>query len=415
MEPVRSTILGQIQHVLDHSIIRDRRFLDDEQLVRTEQMAVMESIFNESVREAELRELSSHFAPLIRGSDADHPCHLALWGKTGTGKTLTMAYFLSLLASMCRERKIPMRYEHLDLSTPRPCFRALNDLACLLNASKRYKKGISLEELMLRIEASLADYRGYLILFIDEVDHVRRDSDAFFTFLIRRLPQHIPGKLILVFASNRLNWPDNLDPRVRSFMKLNELVFKSYNALDLQKILGIRVEKALRPDALEMGVVEKIAALSSRDHGDARRAVALLAKSAYLAEKAGSKITLDLVDDAASAIEQDRYLALIRNAPPQLQAAMAGVIEAARNAHSLPIATGEAYDSYAAFCVRADLRPLTARAFGDLLSELDVYAYLRSRVLSKGRYGRSRQITVDLPGSAIEKIHQAILMNFELR
>ena len=222
-----------------------------------------------------------------------------------------------------------MQHEHLDLSTPRPCFRALNDLACMLNASKRYKKGISLEELMLRIEASLAGYRGYLILFVDEVDNVRRDQDTFLTFLVRRLPQRIPARLILVFVSNRLNWPDHLDPRVRSFLKLNELIFKPYDAVDLQHILKIRVEKALRPGAVEPGVVEKIAAMASQDHGDARQAVALLASSAYLAEKAGSTITLDLVDQAADQIEQDRYLTMLRTAPVQLQAAMAAVISAA--------------------------------------------------------------------------------------
>ena len=74
---------------------------------------------------------------------------------------------------MCLARKIPIRYEHLDLSNPRPCFRALNNLACLLNASKRNQKGISLEEMMTRIEAKLSDYQGYLILFIDEVDNER--------------------------------------------------------------------------------------------------------------------------------------------------------------------------------------------------------------------------------------------------
>jgi hypothetical protein len=42
-------------------------------------------------------------------------------------------------------QNIPLRHLLLDLSTPRPCFRALNDLACMLNASKRYRKGISLE------------------------------------------------------------------------------------------------------------------------------------------------------------------------------------------------------------------------------------------------------------------------------
>jgi len=311
MEPtkVRRKIIGQIQHMLDHAVIKNRRFLDDEQLIKAEQLAVLEEIFNANVRDAEIRELSSHFAPVLRH---DHPVHLAIWGKTGTGKTLTVSYFLNLLAQMCAEKNVALRYKHLDLSTPVPCFRALNDLACLLNASKRYKKGISLEELMLRIEAALARYTGYLVLFVDEVDNLRRDKDTFMTFLVRRLPQRIHGRLILVFVSNRLDWPDNLDPRVRSFLKLNEIIFKPYDAVDLQRILNIRVEKALHEDAVEAGVIQKVAALASRDHGDARQAVALLAKGAYLAEKAGTKVSLELIDYASPEIEQDKYVTMIR-------------------------------------------------------------------------------------------------------
>ena len=406
---VRSKIVNEIQHMLNHTIIKDRRFLDDEQLIRSEQLAVLEEIFNTNVRDAEIREISSHFAPILRN---DHPCHLAIWGKTGTGKTLTISYFLNLLSHLCSTQKIPLRQLHLDLSTPRPCFRALNDLACLLNASKRYKKGISLEELMLRIEAALADFPGYLILFIDEIDNIRRDKDTFMTFLVRRLPQKIPAKLILVFASNRLDWPDNLDPRVKSFLKLNELIFKPYDALDLQRILDIRVKKALCPNAVQPGVISKVAALASRDHGDARQAVALLAKSAYLAEKTGTTITLDLVDQAANQIEQDKYLTMIQTAPPQLQTAMAAIIQAAK--HNTPIATGDAYDAYKTFCNKAGIRPLTARAFGDLLSELDMYSFLRSRVLSRGRYGRTREIVLELPSEMLNKIYQTILANFNL-
>ncbi len=409
---VRTRIDSQMQHVLKHRAIKDRRFLDDEQLIRSEQLAVLEQIFNANVRDSEIKELSSHFAGILQG---DHPVHLALWGKTGTGKTLTMTYFLNVLAEICREKKVPIRRIHLDLSTPRPCFRALNDLACLLNASKRYKKGISLEELMLRIEASLADYSGYLILFIDEADNIRRDKDTFMTFLIRRLPQRIPSKLILVFASNRLDWSDNLDPRVKSFLKLNELIFKPYDAVDLQKILRIRVEKALHPKAVEPGVIEKVAALSSRDHGDARQAVALLAKSAYLAEKVGCKITLELVDRAASEIEQDKYLIMIRTAPPQLQAAMAAVIETAKQSEAGSFAAGDAYDAYKAFCRKAGIRGLTLRAFRDLLTELDMYSFLRTRVLSRGRHGRIREILLELPGELVDKIYDTILLNFELR
>lgn len=413
MEPtrVRGKIMGQIQHMLDHAVVKNRRFLDDEQLIKAEQLAVLEEIFNANVRDAEIRELSSHFAPVLRN---DHPVHLAIWGKTGTGKTLTVSYFLNLLAQMCSENDVPLRYNHLDLSTPMPCFRALNDLACLLNASKRYKKGISLEELMLRIEAALAQYKGYLVLFVDEVDNLRRDKDTFMTFLVRRLPQKIPARLILVFVSNRLDWPDNLDPRVKSFLKLNEIVFKPYDALDLQRILSIRVDKALHQGAVEPGVIEKVAALASRDHGDARQAVALLAKSAYLAEKAGTRISLDIVDHASSEIEQDKYVTMMRTAPRQLQAAMAAVIQCVHSRSGEKGETGQVYQIYDKFCHKVGLRPLTGRAFGDMLNELDMYSLLRSHVVSRGRYGRAREITVDLPEELIGRIAEEIQRNLEV-
>jgi len=315
---------------------------------------------------------------------------------------------------MCVEKNIALKYEHIDLSTPMPCFRALNDLACLLNASKRYKKGISLEELMLRIEAALARYEGYLILFVDEVDHLRRDKDTFMTFLVRRLPQRIPARLILIFVSNRLDWPDHLDPRVKSFLKVNELVFKPYDAVDLQRILSIRVDKALHEGAVEPGVIEKVAALASRDHGDARQAVALLVRSAYLAEKAGTKITLAIVDHAASEIEQDKYITMISTAPRQLQATMAAVIQCVHSKSGKKGDTGEVYQIYNTFCSRVALRPLTRRAFGDMLNELDMYSLLRSRVISRGRYGRKREITIDLPEDLTERIYEEIKRNLDM-
>jgi Cdc6-like AAA superfamily ATPase len=134
---------------LNNTIILNRRYLDDEQLYRDEQFKVLKEIFDVNVRDTEIRELSSHFAPIFR---QDHPIHLSLLGKTGTGKTVTMLYFLSTLQYLCEKKKIAIRHIHLDLCTPKPCFRVLNDLACYLDAAKRYKKGISLDELMCKIE-----------------------------------------------------------------------------------------------------------------------------------------------------------------------------------------------------------------------------------------------------------------------
>jgi hypothetical protein len=59
---VRIQIANQIQHMVKSAVIKDRRFLEDEQLIRSEQLELLEEIFNANVREAEIKELSSHFA-----------------------------------------------------------------------------------------------------------------------------------------------------------------------------------------------------------------------------------------------------------------------------------------------------------------------------------------------------------------
>lgn len=399
----------QIQSLLNTRIIIQRRFLDDEQLERYEQFNVLEEIFALDIRDTEIRDMSAHFAPMFWDG---HPVHLSLYGKTGTGKTITMLYFLNMLQSICKKKKIEMRYIHLDLSTPKPCFRVLNDLACYLDASKRYKKGISLDELMGKIEEKLRDYKGYFIIFVDEVDHVRRDMDSFLKFLVKRLPQTVSLKLVLVFTSNKLNWQENMDPRIKSFLKINELFFKPYNACDLQKILSLRVKKALNQQMIEQGVLEKIAAVSSKTHGDARKAVELLSKSALIAEREGTKVTLDLVDRALDDIEKDKYVAMIKSSPKQLQAALYAIITLTTG--TKPLYTGDAYDGYNAFCTKIKLRALTQRAFSDLVSELDMYGFIHARISSYGRYGRTKEITVNLPREILDKLKHVILMEFDL-
>ena len=93
---------------------------------------------------------------------------------------------------------------------------------------------------------------------------------------------------------------------------------------------------------------------------------------------------------------------------------MAAVIEASRHAKDKPIGTGESYDFYKAFCNRAGVRVLTGRAFGDFLMELDMYSLIRSRIHSRGRYGRTREILLGLPDTVIENIYKAVLENFDL-
>ena len=405
---VHTLIRTQIDKATANAIVRNPAYLDDEQLSREGQFAVLTEIFNANVRDREIRDVSSHFAPMFQNG---HPVHLSVLGKNGTGKTITILYLLHEFEELCRERRIPFRQYHLDLCCAVPCFRALNNLACLMGASKYYKRGISLDDLMLAIEKHLRSVSGYVTVFIDESDNIRTDADSFYKFLIKRLPQRIEGKLILVFASNRLNWADNLDPRIKSCLKMRETIFDPYDATDLQTILEIRVTKALRAGMMDEGVVPMIAALSSRNHGDARKAVDLLTRSAQLAEKQCQHITLDAVRQASEEIERDKYVTLIRTGPKHLQAALyAALLGSEKRPKSLH--TGDAYLLYDHFCGAVSLRPLTQRAFSDLLSELDMYGFIRARTVSRGRYGRSKEIHIAVAAPVVAELKSTILACF---
>ena len=69
------------------------------------------------------------------------------------------------------------------------------------------------------------------------------------------------------------------------------MLFEPYNADDLLKIINLRVEKALDVEKVDEIAIRKIAAYASRETGDARKAVELLAKSVKIAEETTGILT----------------------------------------------------------------------------------------------------------------------------
>lgn len=57
---------------------------------------------------------------------------------------------------------------------------------------------------------------------------------------------------------------------------------------------------------------------------------------------------------------------------------------------------------------------LTQRAFSDLISELDMYGFIRVRMVSNGRYSRRREIPQNTSDVLSQRLVQVILMEFDL-
>jgi cell division control protein 6 len=382
------------------SLVMNPRYLDDEKLPEDERASVLKEIFNRNIREKQLSRIISHLTPVL---DGIHPNSALIFGPTGAGKTVTLMHVLSTFERVAEGRNIRFRYAYIDLTSPKTYFGALNEVSISLDSSNRkYRKGIPIEYMQARIVESLGDYDGYLALLIDEADNIRPNSDGFLTFLAKSLPRKVLCRIILILLTNRLDWEKTLDPRILSFLKKTDIIFEPYDALDLLEILKLRVEKALDKSKVDQGALQKVAALASRETGDARKAVELLAKAAKVAEETTGLLTEKEVDIAADRLEIDKTEELIKALATQQRLALKSCYRALSRG-SPKTSTGQAYQFYGNICTQEGIRPLTQRRFSEIISFLDLYGLINARVVSKGRYGNTREISCALPKEAVDR------------
>lgn len=382
------------------SLVLNPDYLDDEKLPEDERAAVLKEIFNRNIREKQLSRIISHLAPVL---DGVHPTSALVFGPTGAGKTVTLMHVLSTFERVADARGIRFRYSYIDLTSPKTYFGALNEVAISLDSSNRkYRKGIPIEYMQTTIIESLENYDGYLALLIDEADNIRPNSDDFLTFLAKTLPRKVSCRLILILLTNRLDWEKTLDPRILSFLKKTDIIFEPYDALDLLEILKLRVEKSLDKTKVEQASLKKVAALASRETGDARKAVELLAKAVKVAEETTGRLTEDEVDIAADRLEIDKTEEVIKTLAPQQRLALKSCYHALSSGIRKS-STGDVYQVYGHVCDREGLLPLTQRRFSEIMSFLDLYGLINARVVSKGRYGNTREISGCLPLEVVDR------------
>jgi cell division control protein 6 len=250
---------------------------------------------------------------------------------------------------------------------------------------------------------------GVTVIILDEVDKLKGDEAL---YNLSRINSDLKNaKVSIVGLSNDLKFTEFLDPRVKSSLGEENMIFPPYDAKELEDILNQRISIALKPDCIDGEVVPLCSALAAQEHGDARRALDLLRISAELAERHKSlRITKKHVRLAQNKIEIDRIIEVVRTLPTQSKFVLHAILLQERyNKRSETtgaITTGEVYEIYKDLCKKTRTDILTQRRITDLISELDMLGIITARVISKGRYGRTRDIKLSYSSEEIMKILQ---------
>jgi len=361
-------------------------------------------------REQQIKQVASVLACSLR---LEKPSNLFVYGKTGTGKTLILKYVANQLLKKSKELKTPLNILYINCKLKKVSdteYRILTEIMNQLGQKVPFT-GLPTQAIYRKFIDVLEESKNLTIIIFDEIDQaVKKITDEFLYNFTRLNNELVNSQISLVGISNDLTFLDSLDPRVKSSLSEEEIVFPPYNAFQLQDILKQRAKLAFRKGVLEEGVIEKIAALAAKEHGDARRAIDLLRISAELVERDGkNKLTLDYIDKAIEKIEREKILDLVETQPKHHQLVLLTIINLKEKNKKEKIYTGDIYNKYLEISSSLKLEPLTQRRVSDIIAELDMLGLINAPVVSKGRYGRTREIKINLPLGLISKIKQIIL------
>lgn len=350
-------------------------------------------------RGEQIERLGSILAPAL---SKDRVSNLFVYGKTGTGKTIVTRFVLEHLRKKAKEHARSLETGYVNCRLAGTNYRVLADLCHTLGRDVPFT-GLAVGELLNRLRQALRARSSPFLVVLDEIDVlVRRSEDDSVLYELTRINESLEdGWIGLIGISNDLHFKDFLDPRVLSSLGEEELVFKPYTSVELYDILSQRAAMAFRSDVLDEGALRLSAALAAGEHGDARRALDLLRVAGEIAERnREDKVVESHVRLAQQKVEHDRVTEVLESLPLHSRILLISVMHL-ENARKESSVTGDVYEVYRELAALAAVEPLTQRRVSGLLNELDIMGILNARVVSFGRYGRTKKIRLGVEKGAI--------------
>ncbi|XVH32227.1 Cdc6/Cdc18 family protein [Haloferacaceae archaeon DSL9] len=343
-------------------------------------------------REKQEREL----AGILNGiSEGYLPPTISIYGPPGTGKTITTRRLCTAFA----DRHDDFAVEYVNLKECRTLFSVGNEILFELAGEKKQAYE-GLDGIFGAIWEALEEYPEWTVLLLDEIDHIRHDSNydpnEFFYRLLRgegRLKRDI-GLSVWLLSNELLEVELRVDSRVKSAMSDEAVFFPHYDADGLREILEPRLARAFTADALSAEVIEHGVTEAANRWGDVRKALTLFRHAGETANERGlSEVTIECLDASIETADNEAVINKLLDLPLNHFVALSGVTDWGNSQSGIkhPVTTAEVRKSVQKIESIVEIE-ISDRAFRDIITDLETMGLVETWIDSRGGKGRVKQI-----------------------
>ena len=372
-----------------------RQLIEDRSVLRFDYMP--EVILH---RDAEQEAVAQALLPVLKQS---RPSNLIIYGKPGTGKTLTVKSVLAKVEARVNSRfRLCLAYTNSKMETTLSNLMVAVAREVGIPSSKLPATGLSISEIFARLLKTVERGSLHVIVVIDEIDHLAKNipkSNNDVMYQLTRANERLSaGSLMVIGISNDLKFKERLDPRVVSSLGEEEIVFTDYSVGQIRAILEERVKAAFQPGVVEGAALNLCSAMAGRENGDARRAIDLLRVASEMAERrqAGT-VSEGHVREAAKKMEENKEELTINSFPLHEKLLVIAVMRAP----GAP--TGGVYAAYKSLCRKVGETELTQRRATQMLSDMDLLGIVDGRLASQGTHGRTKKHTLTINPETVKR------------
>lgn len=263
-----------------------------------------ESIDEILFREDQIRSLKSTLNPIFYDCK---PGNIFIYGKTGTGKTVTVRAVTKKLENDAESLGLDIGILTLECEENPTTYKALKSL--------RYQIEEILERPHERIPYSYTEefellrklmkkFSGYLVIVFDEVDHLH-EPEILNQFARLQENGHLKQGVCIICISNDEFFMEHLRPATQGSVSARVIEFPTYSRNELSQIMRFRMKTALVPEAFDEETLAECVdeAMTSKNIRDA---FSIIHRAAKNAEETGrQKITVNDIRSSKKEIKEE--------------------------------------------------------------------------------------------------------------